>query len=56
MRPFFVVTPSYRVGVDLWRFVFSVQKQLLLGDERNTLVHGILIFKGARRFERYDTN
>jgi len=33
MIPVSVITPTFRVGVDLWKFVLSVQKQLLEEDE-----------------------
>ena len=33
MIPISVITPTFRVGVDLWKFVLSVQKQLLKEDE-----------------------
>ena len=33
MIPISVITPTFRVGVDLWKIVLSVQKQLLEGDE-----------------------
>jgi len=33
MIPISVITPTFRVGKDLWKFTLSVQKQLLEGDE-----------------------
>ena len=33
MIPVSVITPTFRVGLDLWKLVLSVQKQLLEGDE-----------------------
>lgn len=33
MIPVSVIAPTFRVGVDLWKFVLSVQKQLREGDE-----------------------
>lgn len=33
MIPVSVITPTFRVGVDLWKFVLSVHKQLREGDE-----------------------